>query len=82
MTISAFFMNTTFFYINVIVRVLIIAAGMMIEFNIMNVPEAQYHSIVWIGRAMIGFGVLRLIWLIYQVRTQSNNEDTEEIHEQ
>lgn len=82
MTISAFFMNTTFFYINIILRVLIIAAGLMIELNVMNVPETQHHSILWIGRVMIGFGLLRLIWLIYQVKTQSTNVEVEENNEQ
>jgi hypothetical protein len=78
MTISAFFMNKTFFYLNILIRLLIIAAGLVIEFNAMNLPEVQHQSIVWIGRVMIGFGLLRLAWLMYQVHVQSKDEEVKE----
>ena len=75
MTISAFFMNRTFFYLNITVRVLIIAAGLMIEFNWMQLSKVQHDSILWIGRLMIAFGLLRLAWLLYQVKFQQKNEE-------
>jgi hypothetical protein len=78
MTISAFFMNKTFYYLNIVIRLLIIAAGLVIEFNAMSLPEVQHQSIVWIGRVMIGFGLLRLAWLIYQVNVHSKDEDVKE----
>lgn len=77
MTISAFFMNRTFFYLNIIVRVLIIAAGLFIEFNWMQLSPHQHESILWIGRLMIAFGFLRLAWLIYQVKFQHKEEERE-----
>ncbi len=71
-------MNKTFFYLNITIRVLIILTGLMIEFNIVNLPEVQYQSILWIGRAMIGFGLIRLAWLMYQVHVQSKDDTVSE----
>jgi len=51
---------------------------LVIEFNAMNLPEVQHQSIVWIGRVMIGFGLLRLAWLMYQVHVQSKDEEVKE----
>lgn len=78
MTISAFFMNRTFYYLNITVRVLIIAAGLFIEFNLMRLTPEQHDSILWIGRLMIVFGILRLAWLIYQVKFQHKDEEVRE----
>ncbi len=78
MTISAFFMNRTFYYLNITVRVLIIAAGLLIEFNWMRLTPVQHDSILWIGRLMIVFGILRLAWLIYQVKFQHKDEEVRE----
>lgn len=71
-------MNKTFLYFNIVLRLLIIAAGLVIEFNVMHLPEVQHHSIVWIGRAMIGFGLLRLAWLMYQAHVLSKDEEVKE----
>ena len=78
MTISAFFMNRTFYYLNITIRVLIIAAGLFIEFNWMRLTPEQHDSILWIGRLMIVFGILRLAWLIYQVKFQHKDEEVRE----
>lgn len=68
-------MTTTFFYLNIAVRVLIIAAGLLIEFNWMQLSNVQHESILWIGRLMIVFGILRLAWLVYQVKYQHKNDE-------
>ena len=71
-------MNKTFLYFNIVIRLLIIAAGLVIELHAMHLPEVQHQSIVWIGRAMIGFGLLRLAWLMYQAHVLSKDEEVKE----
>ena len=71
-------MNKTFLYFNIVIILLIIAAGLVIELNAMHLPEVQHQSIVWIGRAMIGFGLLRLAWLMYQAHVLSKDEEVKE----
>ena len=71
-------MYKTFLYFNIVIRLLIIAAGLVIELNAMHLPEVQHQSIVWIGRAMIGFGLLRLAWLMYQAHVLSKDEEVKE----
>jgi hypothetical protein len=81
MTISAFFMNNIFFSLNIAVRLLIIVAGLMIEFNMLDLSAFQHESIRWIGRVMIAFGIIRLAWLFYQRKHQQQSEDGRDSHE-
>lgn len=67
MTSSAFFMKRPILILNIAIRISIIIAGLLIELNVMNLSQSQLDSVQWIGRLMIGFGILRLAWFVYQV---------------
>jgi len=81
MTFSAFFMSRLILTIHIIIRLLIILSGLFIEFNGMNLNPEQHDSVLWIGRIMIVFGTLRLIWLYLQqkqrITTDQQHEDRE-----
>jgi hypothetical protein len=68
MTSSAFFMNKILFILNLTIRISIVIAGLLIEFNVMNLSQSQWESVQWIGKVMIIFGILRLAWFIYQIK--------------
>jgi len=75
MTSSAFFMNRTIYILNLIIRASIVIAGLLIEFNVMNLSQAQWESVQWIGKAMIVFGILRLAWFFYQTKQLPSTEN-------
>ena len=75
MTFSAFFMSKIIYILNIAIRALILIGGLLIECNVMNIPQNQYQSVQWIGRCMIAFGILRLSWFLYQIKQQRNSKE-------
>lgn len=68
--------------IHISIRTLIVIAGLMIEYNVMNLDTTQHASILWIGRMMMAFGSIRLLWLLYQFRFAKQQPEQEDINDE